>query len=174
MKLKLLGASALTLALALAGAPAASANTAIGPVTSFYLETYSEGSGPPLCVSNKVEHTDQVWLTTETDSCAVMELINPGTTGWLEMEITNNSNCFNWVRDGNTGNVYSDSCVKGDDNELWYNKYAIDTNTAFENLEGNSSTGHQTYLAPQWNANAKTWYLIASTNPFTGWDVVST
>jgi hypothetical protein len=177
MKLKLLGASALTLAFAFAGAPAASANTAIGPNTSFYLETYSESSpgAPPLCVSNKVVHTDQVWLTTETDSCAVMELINPGSTaGWLEMEITNNSNCFNWVPEGNTGPVESDSCVKGDDNELWYSKYPSDTNTAFENLEGNSSTGHETYLAPQWNANAKTWYLIASVTPFAGWDVVST
>jgi hypothetical protein len=177
MKLKLLGASALTLAFAFAGAPAASAHTAIGPNTSFYLETYSESTpgAPPLCVSSKVEHTDQVWLTTDTASCAVMEEINPAAAAgntWLEMEITNDSNCFNWVPEGTTGPVESDSCVKGDDNELWYSKYPSDTNTAFENLEGNSSTGDETYLQP--TEIGTTWFLIASTTPFAGWDVVST
>jgi hypothetical protein len=178
MKLKLLGASALTLALALAGAPAASANTAVLPVGTFYLYTHENGT--PLCVSQDVEHGQEVFLTSFTDDCMPFDLIYPATSTngnlWLEMQMVDNSNCLNYVLGPSVGLAYveSDSCQKNDENELWYNKYQVETNTAFENWEGNVSTGYETYLKPLWNANTETWDVVASTNPFRGWDEVNT
>jgi hypothetical protein len=172
MKLKVLGASALTLALALAGAPAASARTAVLPVSTFYLFTYENGT--PLCVSDDVVHTQEVFLTSHyPGDCMPMELIYPYTTPngntWFEMQMVGNSNCLNYIGQANGALVESDSCQKNDYYELWYNKYQRNSNTAFENLEGNVGNGAETYLAPIWNTTIKTWDVYASTAPISGY-----
>jgi hypothetical protein len=177
MKLKVLGACALTLAFALAGAPAASASPAYVPPATFYLVTYINGH--ENCVSNAVQHTSYVFLTSHyPGDCMPMELINPYTFNgnpWFELEMLDNSNCLNNVLAGqDIGIEFSDSCPKGDYNELWYNKYNSNKDTAFENLEGNSSADMQTYLQPIYDTKNTTEILYASIKPYSGWDLVGT
>jgi hypothetical protein len=176
MKLKL-GASALTMALALAAAPAASASPAYVPPATFYLVTYINGH--ENCVSNAVQHASYVFLTSHTSDCMPMELINPYTTSngntWFELEMLDNSNCLNNILAGqDIGLEESDSCPKGDSAELWYNKYNSNSDTAFENLEGNSTADAQTYLQPMYDTENTTEILYASTVPYRGWDLVGT
>jgi hypothetical protein len=175
MKLKLLGASAMTLAFALAGAPVASAHTIYVPPVNTYLVHWE--SGKELCVSNQVKHTDVVFLTSDLGECAPINFIlpakSPNGNTWYEIQMTSNSNCFNNILTGTySGIVESDSCQKNDHNELWYNKYQHDSNTAFENWEGNITAKAETYLEPL--EYGGTWYLYATTKNVTGWYLLTT
>jgi hypothetical protein len=172
MKLKLIGSSALAFAFALAGAPAASAHTAVVPPENIYL--VATINGIEYCLPN-VAHGSQAYVTRDVSvsNCSPIhftgEYITPNGNAWWELEMSNGY-CLNW--DPSNQYVYSDNCVD-DFNELWYNHNAGQR----INLEGNSTTGDDTSLVPNNSdgpINGLYAFPLPSYDIYTGWSEQTT
>jgi hypothetical protein len=159
MRFKLLGAAFLAAAFAMVGMPAANANS-----------TYALclNNDRAYCV-NAAAHGDMYWITNYA-AVAHISFINEYTTSngnnWWELT-TGGGLCLNWnPRDHY---VYSDSCIAGDANELWYNHVA----GQLINLAGNLDTGHDTYLnfgtCLYQGSGFYACPLIATNTPYGGW-----
>jgi hypothetical protein len=143
MKFRVLAVMALVFAFALIGMPAASAhsNATYASSDPTYQLCLNNGAVLAYCVW-PAPHED-AFLITNYAAIASISFINKYTTSngnaWYELE-TQNGLCLNW--DSKNELVYSDSCVKGDANELWYNHVAGE----LINLAGNKFYDADTYL----------------------------
>jgi hypothetical protein len=178
MKLSLIGASTLALALALAGAPAASAEV---PPEDTYLVTTVDGN--ELCLP-AVTHGSMayvIYFNGNLNLCSPITFTNEyiyNGNPWWNLQMSNGL-CLNLLpdyaeEDPGSGSVYSDSCPADDYHELWYNDPP-----ELINLEGNLQNGTDTYLQISGGSTFNGeygYYLAASPGTvdsfFTGWSEV--